>query len=193
MTDTFSVGGAQVSRLEDFRLLTGCGKFASDWNLPGQLHGFFLRSNRAHARIVAIDVTAARNHPGVRLALTGEDAVKAGCVRPLNFMNFPGRNGMRAVIPERPALAHQRVRFVGEPVALVVAESVFTAQDAAQLIEVEYQDLPCVIGPEQALRRGGATVARQRTRVICASHMKPAMRLLCRPHFPVLHMSPGSG
>ena len=192
MTDTFSVGGAQVSRLEDFRLLTGYGKFASDWNLPGQLHGFFLRSNRAHARIVAIDVTAARNHPGVRLALTGEDAVKAGCVRPLNFMNFPGRNGMRAVIPERPALAHQRVRFVGEPVALVVAESVFTAQDAAQLIEVEYQDLPCVIGPEQGSqrRRHSCTTAYP---VICASHMKPAMRLLCRPHFPVLHMSPGSG
>ena len=154
MTDTFSVDGAQVSRLEDVRLLTGCGKFASDWNLPGQLHGIFLRSNRAHARIVAIDVTAARNYPGVRLVLTGEDAVKAGCVRPLNFMSFPGKNGMRAVIPQRPALAHQRVRFVGEPVALVVAESAFTAQDAAHLIEVDYQDLPCVTAPEQALAEG---------------------------------------
>src|SRR5688572_17297770 len=108
LTNTFNVDGAQVSRLEDFRLLTGRGKFASDWNLPGQLHGSFLRSNRAHARIVAIDITAARKHPGVRLVLTGEDAVKAGCVRPLNFMTFPGRNGMRAVIPERPALAHER-------------------------------------------------------------------------------------
>src|SRR6185503_15251183 len=133
-----------VSRLEDIRLLTGSGKFASDWNLPGQLHGVFLRSDRAHARIVSIDTAAARNHPGVQRVLTGEDAVRAGCVRPLNFMNFPGRNGMRAVIPERPALAHQRVRFVGEPVALVVAESEFAAQDAAQLMEVEYQDLPCV-------------------------------------------------
>src|SRR6185295_5545824 len=101
--------------------------------------------------IVTIDVTAARNHPGVRLVVTGEDAVKAGCRRPLNFMNFPGKHGMRAVIPERPALAHERVRFVGEPVALVVAESAHMAQDAAQLIEVDYHDVPCVTAPEQAL------------------------------------------
>ncbi len=154
MTSIFNVGGTQVSRLEDFRLLTGRGKFASDWNLPGQLHGYFLRSDRAHARIVSIDIAAARNHPGVHLVLSGEDAVRAGYVRPLNFMKFPGKDGMRALIPERPVLAHQRVRFVGEPVALVVAESAFIAQDAAQLIEVEYQDLPCVIAPEQALAAG---------------------------------------
>jgi carbon-monoxide dehydrogenase large subunit len=154
LTSFFNVGGTHVSRLEDFRLLTGAGKFASDWNLPGQLHGYFLRSDRAHARIVSIDIAAARNHPGVHLVLAGEDAVRAACVRPLNFMTFPGKNGMRALIPERPALAHQRVRFVGEPVALVVAESAFIAQDAAQLIEVEYQDLPCVIAPDQALAAG---------------------------------------
>ena len=63
-------------RVEDFRLITGAGKYASDWNAPGQLYGYFLRADRAHAQIVSIDTTRARAHPGVRHILTGEDAVR---------------------------------------------------------------------------------------------------------------------
>src|SRR5450756_488229 len=119
----FEVDGVRVSRLEDLRLVTGCGKYASDWDSPGQLYGYFLRSDRAHARIVSLHVEAARKHPGMHGVVTGEDAVRAGYVQPVSFFNLTGKNGMRARVPQRPVLAHGRVRFVGEPVALIVAES----------------------------------------------------------------------
>ena len=141
----------QVTRLEDPRLLSGRGRFAQDWSAPDQVHGCFLRSDRAHATIQSLDVGAARNHPGVHLVLTGEDAVKAGYVRPLNFMKGTGSNGMSPRIPDRPVLAHGKVRFVGDPVAFVVAETADIAQDAAQLIRVEYGELPCVVAADLAL------------------------------------------
>jgi carbon-monoxide dehydrogenase large subunit len=149
--DFFEVDGVHVSRLEDLRLITGAGTYASDWNLPGQLHAFFLRADRAHANIVSIDVAAARAERGVAGVFTGEDAVRAGYVRSATFLNFTGKNGMEGRIPERPVLAHGRVRFVGEPLALIVAESALAAQDAAELIAVEYEDLPVVIDSEEAL------------------------------------------
>ena len=152
--DLFEVDGVHVSRLEDLRLITGAGTYASDWNLPGQLHAFFLRSDRAHARIAAVDIAAARKHPGVVGVYTGEDAMRAGYVRSVTFLNFTGKNGMEGRIPERPVLAHGRVRFVGEPIALVVADSALAAQDASELIEIDYEDLPVVIDPEQAIVAG---------------------------------------
>ena len=150
----FEVDGVRVSRLEDFRLVTGSGKYASDWNMPGQLYGHFLRSDRAHARIVALHAKAAREHPGVHAILTGEDAVRAGYVQPVSFFNLTGKNGMRARVPQWPVLAHGRVRFVGEPVAFIVAESAHIAQDAGALIEIEYEELPVVIDSEKALAPG---------------------------------------
>src|SRR5262245_43654402 len=75
---SFNIAGMRVTRLEDPRLLTGRGRFAQDWNAPDQLHGCFLRADRAHAVIRAIDTRAARDYRGVHLVLTGEDAVKAG-------------------------------------------------------------------------------------------------------------------
>jgi carbon-monoxide dehydrogenase large subunit len=152
--DLFEVGGVHVSRLEDIRLITGAGTYASDWNLPGQLHAQFVRSDRAHAKIVSIDTTAARAHPGVAGVYTGEDAIAAGYTRPPVFLNFTGKDGMQGRIPDRPALAHGRVRFVGEPVVIVVAETASAAQDADGLIEIEYEDLPVVIDPEAALAPG---------------------------------------
>jgi carbon-monoxide dehydrogenase large subunit len=154
--ELFEVDGAQVSRLEDLRLITGAGTYAADWNLPGQLYAFFLRSDRAHAKINSINTKAALAHPGVAGVYTGEDAVRAGYTRALTFLNFKGKDDMEGRIPERPALAHDRVRFVGEPVALVVADTALGAQDASELIEIEYEDLPPVIDPEAAVRPGTA-------------------------------------
>jgi len=148
------VQGRQVTRLEDLRLITGAGKYASDWNLPNQLHACFVRCDRAHARIVSVDTQAAREHPGVVGVYTGEDAVRAGYVRSANFLTFTGKNGMTAHFPDRPVLAHGTVRFVGEPVALIVAESAYIAQDAAELVQVEYEDLPVVVDPEAAIASG---------------------------------------
>jgi aerobic carbon-monoxide dehydrogenase large subunit len=145
------VQGRQVTRLEDLRLITGAGKYASDWNLPNQLHACFVRCDRAHARIVSVDTQAGCEHPGVVGVYTGEDAVRAGYVRSANFLTFTGKNGMKAHFPDRPVIAHGTVRFVGEPVALVVAESALIAQDAAELVQVEYEDLPVVVDPEEAI------------------------------------------
>ncbi|MGZ8154461.1 MAG: xanthine dehydrogenase family protein molybdopterin-binding subunit, partial [Burkholderiales bacterium] len=136
------------------RLITGAGTYASDWNLPGQLYAHFVRADRAHAKIVSIDTTAARSAPGVAGIYTGADAVNAGYTRGPIFLNFPGKDGMKARIPDRPALAHGRVRFVGEPVALVVADTPGAAQDAAELVAIEYDDLPVVIDQERALSSG---------------------------------------
>ncbi|HET7365969.1 MAG TPA: xanthine dehydrogenase family protein molybdopterin-binding subunit [Burkholderiales bacterium] len=144
-------------RLEDDRMLTGRGKYVSDWNLPGQAYGYFLRSDRAHAEIVALDAAAARAHRGVLAVITGEDiraALKSlPCALPVK-----GRGGMELIHPGRPALAQGRVRFTGEPVALVVAESLSAAQDAAELVNIEYRDRSAVISAAEAVKQGAPLV-----------------------------------
>ena len=143
-----------AGRVEDFRLITGNGKYAADWHVPGQLYGHFVRADRPHAEIVSIDTARARGVRGVRAIFTGEDAVKAGYVRGPNGLSFPGKGGMKARAPERPVLAHRKVRFVGEAVALVVADTPGAAQDAADQVDVEYRDLPPAVDPEGALAPG---------------------------------------
>src|SRR5205085_5210342 len=144
-------------RLEDDRMLTGRGKYVSDWNLAGQAYGHFIRSDRAHADIVSLDATAALAQPGVLAVFTGEDikgALKSlPCALPVR-----GRGGMELIHPGRPALSQGRVRFTGEPVALVVAESAAAATDAAELINVEYRDRPAVVGAAEALQSGAPLV-----------------------------------
>jgi carbon-monoxide dehydrogenase large subunit len=138
-------------RREDFRLLTGQGCFAADVALADQAYGVFLRSDRAHARILGIDASAAREMPGVCAVMTGEDVSSAN---PFWVMASP--HGVVAPLraPHRPSLATERVRFVGEAVALVVAESEAIARDAIELIRVEYDDLPAVTEPLAALAAG---------------------------------------
>ena len=124
-----------LGRREDPRLLTGAGRYTSDWNLPGQLHGVFLRAEHAHAEITGLDASAALAAPGVVAVLTGTDTLAAGFHRTQALLPYKGRGGEALKVPPRPALAVGRVRFVGEPVALVVAETVAQAQDAAELLE----------------------------------------------------------
>jgi carbon-monoxide dehydrogenase large subunit len=154
----FDVGGMRASRLEDPRLIMGQGTYASDWNVNGQLYAALLRSDRAHARILKVDIARARAHPGVHAIYTGDDAVRAGFTRAPHQLNFIGVNGMKALAPDRPALATSAVRYVGEPVAMVVADTALIAQDATELIDVSYEDLPAAIGPEAALARGAAQI-----------------------------------
>jgi len=138
-------------------MLTGRGKYVSDWNLPGQAYGHFLRSDRAHAEIVSLDAAAALAHAGVVAVITGEDIKSAlkslPCALPVK-----GRGGMELINPGRPALAQGRVRFTGEPVALIVAESAAIAQDAAELVVVDYRDLPAVVSAQDALKDGAPRV-----------------------------------
>ena len=131
-----------ANRREDLRLITGRGRYTADWNLPGQLYACFLRSDRAHAEIVAVDTAPALKCRGVVAVLTGADALAAGYTRFPNMVTFTGRDGKPLLKPERPVLAAKKVRFVGEAVAMVVAESALAAQDALGAIEIEYRDLP---------------------------------------------------
>ncbi len=130
-------------RREDDRLLTGRGQYTADWNLPGQLYGAFLRSDRAHAEILSFE------KPEHVFVLTGEDTKDLKDPPPL--VRYPGRGGSAIKIPHRDILAHGRVRYVGQEIALVVAESPQAAQDAAEQIEVEYRELPVVVDAEEAL------------------------------------------
>jgi carbon-monoxide dehydrogenase large subunit len=150
----FDVGGAKLSRLEDLRLIKGEGCYSADWSLTGQAHAAFLRADRAHAKILSVNTDAARKAPGVLGVYTGADAVREGHLRPMSFLTFAGKDGMKARFPDRSSLAHDRVRFVGDLVAMVVAETALQAQDAAELIEVEYEDLPVAVDPRAALATG---------------------------------------
>lgn len=144
------------NRVEDFRLITGHGKYAADWNEAGQLYACFVRADRAHAEIISLDSKAALAFPGVKLILTGEDAVRAGYTKAPHTLTFPGRNGMSARAPDRPVLAAGKVRFVGEAIAIVVADSAAAAQDAAERVAVEYRDLQAVALSEDALAAGAS-------------------------------------
>ena len=145
-------------RKEDQRLLTGAGSYTSDCNLPGQLHAVFVRSDRAHAKIAKIDCAAAAKAPGVRAVLDAQSIAAAALRRLQPLVAYPGRGGMKIIVPDRPALASGRVRYVGEPVALVIAETALAALSATELVEVDYEDLPPVIGVEHALAEGATLV-----------------------------------
>jgi aerobic carbon-monoxide dehydrogenase large subunit len=143
-----------MSRREDLRLVTGGGRYAADWSRPDQLHAVFLRSDRAHAEIVRIDAGRALARPGVHAIYTGEDARAAGFRSLPNVVNFPGKNGEPLRRPFYPVLAMSHVRHVGEAVAMIVADSVELAEDARELIDVEYRDLPAVTTFDDATAEG---------------------------------------
>jgi aerobic carbon-monoxide dehydrogenase large subunit len=140
--------GQPLKRREDFRLLTGKGRYVDDIKLPGMLYAAILRSPHAHADIRNVDLSAARAAPGVRLALSGKDLDgKIGPIAP-NWV-LPGSK-----VPHRHVVAIDRVRFVGECVALVVAETLAEAYDAVNPIDVDYETLPAVIDEVAAISDG---------------------------------------
>lgn len=150
--------GQAVRRLEDDALLTGQGQYTDDIALEHQARLCFLRSPYAHARIVAIDTAAAQDMPGVLAVYTGAQLVQAG-VKPISTSpGFPRPGGKPGATPPRRALAHERVRFVGEPVAAVIAETMQQARDAAEAIFVEYEELPVVVDLADATAAGAPLV-----------------------------------
>jgi carbon-monoxide dehydrogenase large subunit len=144
MTGSTTVGatryaGARVPRVEDARLLTGNGTYVDDIRLPGLLHAVFVRSPFARAAIGGIDVSVARAQPGVRFVFTAAD------LNPHVKEQWHTSIGPESPETPRPPLADGEVRFVGDPVALVVADSRYLAEDAADLVEVDYEQLPAVV------------------------------------------------
>ena len=136
-------------RREDFRLVTGQGRYTSDWNFPKQAYGFFLRSDLAHAKIKSIDTEAAKAAPGVIAILTGADTRD---IAPLpQLLQIPGRGGKKIIETGRDVLAVDRVRFVGQGLAFVVAETLNQAMDAAELISIDFDELDFVVDAEDAL------------------------------------------
>ena len=136
--------GQEVRRIEDKGLLTGAGLFVADAAAAGAAHLCFLRSPHAHARIRSIDISAARTMPGVIAILTGEDLLKAG-VKPIPLAPaFQKPDGAPATTPPRRALAVETVRFVGEAVAAVIAETPAQAREGADAVVVTYDELPAV-------------------------------------------------
>ncbi|WP_343079733.1 xanthine dehydrogenase family protein molybdopterin-binding subunit [Ostreiculturibacter nitratireducens] len=131
-----------VKRLEDIRLLTGHGRFVDDIAPQDALVAFFLRSPVAHAEITALDTSDAAGMPGVVAVLTSADLEEAGVKLGMRSVPIGNRDGSRGARPERPVLAKGRVRFVGEPIACVVAETLAQAKDAAEAIAFDFAELP---------------------------------------------------
>ncbi|GIZ50102.1 xanthine dehydrogenase family protein molybdopterin-binding subunit [Noviherbaspirillum aridicola] len=146
--------GASVLRKEDYRFITGSGRYTDDVQVPGQTYAYFLRSPYPHATIRAIDKSAAMAAPGVVAVLTGEDlaADKVGGV-PCGWL-ITDVNGEPMKEPAHPALAQGKVRHVGDQVALVIADTYLHARDAAEMVQVDYEPLPAVVDARDALKPG---------------------------------------
>jgi carbon-monoxide dehydrogenase large subunit len=136
--------GQSVKRTEDLRLITGQGQYTDDLHFPNETHAAFLRSQHGHAKIVSLDVSAAKKSPGVVDVMTQADADAIGaqpmpCVAPV-----PSRDGSGPKMTAKPLLAKDKVTFVGEAIAMVIAETYAQAKDALELIEIEYEALNAV-------------------------------------------------
>ncbi|HKT70915.1 MAG TPA: molybdopterin cofactor-binding domain-containing protein, partial [Terriglobales bacterium] len=143
--------GKRFKRKEDPRLVRGISHYTDDIKLPRLAHCVFVRSPHAHANITSINTDAARSHPGVLAVVTASDLEGLGMIP--CAMQMPDLK-----IPPHPALAKGRVRYVGEPVAAVVAEDPYTARDAAEMVAVDYEALPVVLDMEKALQKDSALI-----------------------------------
>lgn len=148
--------GQPVRRSEDPKLIKGEGSYTDDVNRPGQAYAAMVRSREAHGIIRAVDTAAAKAMPGVLAVLTAEDLKAYGgfkCTLPLK-----NRDGSPIRHTPRPALAGDKVRFVGDPVACVIAETVAQAKDAAEAVALDIEPLPAVLNPEDAVKPGAPLV-----------------------------------
>ncbi|MBV9686169.1 MAG: xanthine dehydrogenase family protein molybdopterin-binding subunit [Alphaproteobacteria bacterium] len=161
--------GKSVPRREDARLLTGAGQYADDFSLPGQVHAYLLRSPHAHAKVLKIDVADAIGGPGVIAVLAGSDAAADG-LQPIRHSPVPanphevplrGRGRSAFFIAPHPVLAADVVRYLGEPIGIVVAETLTEAIDAAEQVEVVYEPLAAVARSQDALPPGAPLVWEQ--------------------------------
>src|SRR3954466_15287444 len=146
--------GQPVRRFEDQTLITGKGRYTDDIRLDNMAQAYVVRAQVAHANIRKIDATTARGMPGVLLLLTGEDVKADGlgdvpCHAPLN-----NKDGSPRHDTPRPALGVGKARHLGQPVALIVAETLLKAQDAAEAVEIDYEELPAVADARAAMEKG---------------------------------------
>jgi aerobic carbon-monoxide dehydrogenase large subunit len=150
--------GQPIRRIEDRRFLTGYGRYLDDVSRPREAHAAILRSPHAHARIRALNIAAAAASPGVLAVLTGADLAKDGLGTIPCATGLTNRDGSPIAMPPRPALVRDRVRHVGDAVALVIAETAALARDAADEIAVDYEPLPAITDTAHALDPGQPAV-----------------------------------
>src|SRR3954454_13278532 len=148
--------GASVRRKEDHRFLSGRGHYTDDINRPGQVYAVIRRSDRPHARILSIDTAAAKAAPGVIAVYTGADLEGIGGI-PCGWQ-IHNKDGTPMAEPKHPVLAVGKVRHVGDPVAVVIADSRQEAKNAAELLDIQYQDLPGFATMKEAIAPGAALV-----------------------------------
>src|SRR5215813_3824037 len=142
--------GAAVRRKEDFRFITGKGQYTDDVTRPGETHIHFLRSPHAHAKIKRIDANAAKQMPGVLAVLTGAELAADKIGNLICGWMIHSKDGSPMKMAPHPAIANGKANYVGDPVAVVVAETLQAARDAAEKIEVDYEVLPAVADPATA-------------------------------------------
>jgi carbon-monoxide dehydrogenase large subunit len=159
--------GAPVRRVEDARFLTGSGRFLGDIHFAGELHGVFVRSPHAHAKILKIDTRAAATSPGVAAIYTGADmaADNVAPMKPMWAITAP--DGSKMAEPPRYALARDRVRHVGEPVAVVIADTLAQAMDAAERVVIDYEPLPSVTEGARAQEKSSPLLHREAPGNVC--------------------------
>ena len=145
-------------RSEDTPLLVGRGRFTDDLNAPDQAYGVFLRAPVSHAKIRSIDISAARSSNGVIGVFTGRDLVEDGLAGIPPVAGTVGRDGKPMVAAAMPVLANDRIRYIGEPVAIVVARSLAQAQDAVELIKLDIEELPSAANIERATAEGASAL-----------------------------------
>ncbi len=150
--------GASVKRREDLRFLTGNGNYTDDINRPGQLYAYILRSTQAHAEIVSIDTKAARAMPGVVTIYTGADMAADGIGGLPCGWQIHSKDGSPMVEPSHPPIVVDRVRHVGDNVAVVIADSLAQAKDAAEAIAIDYKALPAAVSVTAAVAPGAPLV-----------------------------------
>ncbi|MGH6682037.1 MAG: xanthine dehydrogenase family protein molybdopterin-binding subunit, partial [Bradyrhizobium sp.] len=159
--------GQSVSRFEDPRLIRGGGRYVDDIALPHMAHGVVLRSPHAHAKILSIDTDAAKVAPGVLAVLTSEDIKAAGWGDLPVAHGLKRRDGSPQYIPRYPILADDRVRWVGDYVAFIIAETSAQAMDAAELIAVDYEELAAVTSTAEAAQADAPLVRQDCPENIC--------------------------
>jgi carbon-monoxide dehydrogenase large subunit len=146
--------GASVKRTEDIRFITGKGHYVDDVNRPGQAHAYFLRSPHAHATIEKIDAAAALKAPGVVAVFTGADTVADKIGAHIPGWTVHSKDGSPMKVGSFPALAHGKALYVGDPVAVVIADSYAQAKDAAEKVVIDYGVLPAVVDTASAANAG---------------------------------------
>jgi carbon-monoxide dehydrogenase large subunit len=150
--------GKSVKRVEDNRFLKGEGKYTDDFNMQHQTFAVYVRSPHAHANLVSVDISAAKAMDGVINVFTGKDIKDAGIVGSICGWQVDFKNGDTMKEPGHPILAFDKVRHVGDAIALVIAEDIGTAVDAASLVEVNYEVLDAIVDPKAAVRDGAPQV-----------------------------------